>query len=105
MRIFLTTLTMVVLGATAGLAADAAAGKAVYDKSCKSCHGADGAAPAAMSKMMKVDIKDLKSGEIQGMSDADMKKVTSDGKGKMPAKHVTGADADNLVAFVHSLKK
>ena len=105
MRVILTTLTMVVLGATAGLAADAAAGKVVYDKSCKSCHGADGAAPAAMSKMMKVDIKDLKSAEVQGMSDADMKKVTSDGKGKMPAKHVTGADADNLVAFVHSLKK
>lgn len=105
MRVFLTTLTMVVLGATAGLAADAKAGQAVYDKSCKMCHGADGTAPEAMSKMMKVEIKDLKSADVQKLSDADLKKVSADGKGKMPPKHVTGADADNLVAFIRTLKK
>ena len=40
-------------------AADAAAGKAVYDKSCKSCHGADGAGNPAVAKMMKVEMKAL----------------------------------------------
>ena len=89
-----------------GMAADAKAGQAVYDKSCKSCHGADGTPNAAIAKMMKVDIKDLKSAEVQGMSDADMKKIIDRRQGQDEArKTVTGADADNVVAYIRSLKK
>src|SRR5205823_13393451 len=99
MRIIQITLTLAGLSVAAGMAADAKAGQAVYDKSCKSCHGADGTPNAAIAKMMKVEMKDLKSAEVQGMSDADIKKVIADGKGKMkPIKTVTGADADNVVA-------
>ena len=37
---------------------------------------------------------------------ADVKKVISEGQGKMkPVASVTGADLDNVVAYVHSLKK
>jgi len=106
MRVLLTTLTMVVLSATAGLGADAKAGEAVYAKSCKGCHGPDGTPSATMAKMMKVDIKDMKSHEIQEMSDADLKKVMAEGKGKMkPVTAVSGAAADNVAAYIHSLKK
>ncbi len=106
MRTLLGTLSLAALTATAALAFDAAAGKAVYDSKCKSCHGADGTPNAAVAKMMKVEMKDLKSPEIQSMSDADLKKAIADGKGKMkPLKTVTGADADNVVAYVKSLKK
>src|ERR1700720_1605046 len=106
MRIIVTTLTLAGLSATAGLAADAKAGQAVYDKSCKSCHGSDGTPNATIAKMMKVEMKDLKSDEVQAMSDADIKKIISDGKGKMkPVKTVSGADADNVVAYIRSLKK
>ena len=65
----------IVLGfaaATSVQAADAKAGQAVYDKSCKSCHAPDGAGNAAVAKMMKVDMKDLKSPEVQAMSDDDL---------------------------------
>ena len=94
------------MSAAVGLAADAKAGQAVYDKSCKACHGADGTPNASMAKMMKVEMKSLKSPEVQGLSDADLKAVITDGKGKMkPVKTVTGADADNVVAYVRSLKK
>jgi len=97
---------MAILAATAGMAADAKAGQATFAKACKSCHGADGAPNASMAKMMKVEMKDLKSAEVQAMSDDDIKKVIADGKGKMkPAKTVTGADADNVVAYIRSLKK
>ena len=86
-------------------AADAAAGKAAYDKSCKSCHGPDGAASPAMSKMMKVDIKDLKSADVQAESDDDLKKVITDGKGKMkPVASASGSAAD-IVAYIRTWKK
>jgi mono/diheme cytochrome c family protein len=81
-------------------------GQASYDKCCKPCHGADGTPNPAIAKMMKVEMKDLKSAEVQGMSNDDIKKVITEGKGKMkPVKTVTGSATDDVVAYVHSLKK
>jgi mono/diheme cytochrome c family protein len=106
MRNILILTTLITTAAAAALAADAKAGQASYDKACKSCHGADGTANPAIAKMMKVEIKDLKSADVQGMSDDDIKKVITDGKGKMkPVKTVTGSAVDDVVAYVHSLKK
>jgi len=80
--------------------------KTVYDTSCKSCHGPDGTPNPAVAKMMKVEMKDLKSADIQSMSDADIATVITKGKGKMqPIKAVTGKSADDVAAYVHSLKK
>jgi len=87
-------------------AGDAAAGKAVYEKACKSCHGADGTANPAIAKMMKVDMKHLGASEVQAHSDDELKKDTVDGVGKMkPMKNLAGKDADNVVAYVRTLKK
>ena len=56
--------------------------------------------------MMKVDVPDLKSPAVQGLSEDDMKKVITDGKGKMkPVKTVSGPAVDNVVAYVRTLKK
>jgi len=83
------------------LAADAAAGKAVYETKCKSCHGADGAGNPAIGKMMKVDMK-----QLGAESDAEVKTAVTAGVGKMkPVASVAGGDLDNVVAFVHTLKK
>jgi mono/diheme cytochrome c family protein len=106
MKMILTTVILTGLSATAGLAADAKAGQAVYNKSCKSCHGPDGVANPAIAKMMKVDMKDLSSAEVQATSDDDLKKIVADGKGNMKPVHaVSGAAVDNVVAYVKSLKK
>jgi len=87
-------------------AGDSAAGKAVYERACKGCHGATGTANPAMAKVMKVEIKDLGSSEVQSMSDDDLKKVVTDGKGKMqPIKSVTGKSVDDVVAYVRTFKK
>lgn len=87
-------------------AGDATAGKEVYDKACKGCHGATGTANPGMAKAMKVEIKDLGSSDVQAMSDADLKKIITDGKGKMqPIKSVTGKSVDDVVAYVRTLKK
>jgi len=96
----------VALTATAACAADAKAGQATFGTSCKSCHGSDGTPNAAVAKAMKVEIKDLKSAEVQGKSDDDIKKIITEGTGKMHAvKAVSGADADNVVAYVRTWKK
>jgi mono/diheme cytochrome c family protein len=88
------------------VAADAANGKAIYDRSCKACHGVDGTANPAVAKAMKVEIPDLKSQEVQALSDADIKNIIATGKGKMrPIKAVSGSDADDVAAYIHTLKK
>src|SRR5947199_5242914 len=96
---------LIVLG-MAAQAADVKAGKAAYDQSCKSCHGPDGTPSAAVAKMMKVEMKDLKSPEVQALSNDAIKKVVTEGKGKMmPVKNLSAAAADNVIAYVRSLKK
>jgi mono/diheme cytochrome c family protein len=106
MRRTATILTLMAAAAATCLAADVKAGQAAYDKSCKSCHGADGTPNANIAKMMKVDIKDLKSPEVQALSDADIKTIITAGKGKMHAvASVTGSAVDDVVAYVRSLKK
>jgi len=93
-------------GSLAMAAGDAAAGKAVYDKACKSCHGADGTPNAGIAKSMKVTMAHLGDASVQGMSDADLMAVITNGKGKMkPTKSVTGKAAEDVVAYMRSLKK
>jgi mono/diheme cytochrome c family protein len=101
MRMILMTAALAAVSSTAVFAADAAAGKAVYDKSCKTCHGPTGTPPAGMAKAM--GIKDFQTTDF---SDAAIKTAVTDGKGKMkPIPTVTGASLDNVAAYVKTLKK
>jgi cytochrome c6 len=87
-------------------AADAAAGKAVYTSKCQACHAADGAGNQNLAKAMGVTLAPLGGADVQKMSDEDLKKVVAGGKGKMkPIASVTGADLDNVVAYIRTLKK
>jgi mono/diheme cytochrome c family protein len=99
------TLALAVAGAPAW-AANAAAGKTVYTSKCQACHAADGSGNQNIAKAMGVTLKPLGGAEVQGMSDDDLKKAITAGKGKMkPVSSVTGADLDNVIAYVRSLKK
>jgi len=100
------TLGLFALAAGIAAAADANAGHAAYDKSCKRCHGADGQPVEMIAKMMKVEMAPLGSAKAQALSDADIKKIILEGKGKMKATAgMTPAQADDVVAFVRTLKK
>ena len=104
MRIVANLTIMMILSGLAAWAADAKAGQAVYARACRSCHGADGVPVAAAAKMLKAEMKDLKT--VTGsISEADMKKIVAEGKGKMaPVKGIAGADLDNVIAYTKSLK-
>lgn len=101
-----TAFLLVVLMGGAIHAADANNGKVAYDRSCKSCHGADGTPNPAVAKMFKVDMKALGSAEVQAETDDQIKKIITDGQGKMhPVKSITESTLDDVVAYVRSLKK
>jgi cytochrome c6 len=94
------------LAAMTAYGADAAAGKTLYGTKCRVCHGADYKGNPGLAKAMKVEFKPLDGADVQGMSDADLKKVITMGMGKMkPVSGLKPADVDNLVAFLRSLKK
>jgi len=106
MRTILVTLTLVSLTGAAAFAADITAGQAAFARACKMCHGPDGTPNPAIAKMMNVDMRDLKSAEVQAISNDDIKKIISGGKGKMkPIASVSGSTLDDVAAYIHTLKK
>ncbi len=85
---------------------DAAMGKEVFLKKCKTCHGEDGSGNQGMAKLLKTTIPPMGSDEVQGKSDADMKKIITEGMGKMrPVKDLSDTEIDNVIAYVRTFKK
>jgi mono/diheme cytochrome c family protein len=79
-----------------------AAGADDYKAKCVMCHGADGT--GAMAKRM--GSKDLNSPEVKAMSEADIAKIISDGKGKMTGfkGKLTDDQIKGVAAYVKTLK-
>ena len=90
----------------AALAADASAGKAIYEKSCVSCHGKDGKGNPAMAKVLGEKGLDLTGKEATQKSDEQLLKVIAEGAGKMPAQKTLSKDEQKQVlTYVRSLAK
>jgi cytochrome c6 len=89
------------LAAAIPAAADDAA--ALYKSKCQVCHGADGKGTAAGQNM---GARDFTSPEVAKQSDADMAKITKEGKGKMPKFEgkLTDDQIKGLIKYIHSLK-
>jgi len=92
---------IVVLAMSAPAVAEDAA--ALYKAKCQVCHGADGKPSAAGEKM---GAKDFHAPDVVKMSDADLIKITKEGKGKMPAYNgkLTDDQITELIKHVRSLK-
>jgi len=105
-RVLLVAATFLGAAGITMYAADAAAGKALYDKKCKTCHGPTGDGNPGMAKALNVQFKEFSGADIQKMSDGDLKKVITMGSGKMKAvAGLSDDDVSNAIAFVRSLKK
>jgi len=80
-------------------------GAAIYKAKCSACHGVDGKGQTAMGKNMK--LRDLGSGEVQKLTNAELDKIIADGKGKMPAYKgkLDQASIDAVIAHIRTFKK
>jgi mono/diheme cytochrome c family protein len=85
---------------------DAAAGKALFTKRCATCHGANGEGREALAKTLKVQMRHLGSKEVLAKSDAQLKKDTVEGTGKMkPVKDLKDSEVADIIAYLRSLEK
>ena len=99
-------LGMVGASASGVLAADAAAGKALFDRSCVGCHGANGKGNPGMAKVLGEKGLNLTSKEVAAKSDDQLLKVIAEGQGKMPAQSKLSKDEQKaVVSYVRSLAK
>lgn len=99
--------TVAMVLAATGMAAEPT-GAALYGKHCASCHGKDGKGNPKMAKMFKVEpaVLDLTVGATPKMTDADLIKIITEGKGKkMPAfaKKMTAQQIKDVAAAVRAL--
>jgi len=106
-KLLILTLSLLVVGAVAVKAEDAAAN---YKKNCEKCHGADGKGETKMGK--KTGVKDMTTAEYQSNLKDDkafksIKEGIKDGDSvKMkPAEGLTDDEIKALVAHVRTLKK
>ncbi len=85
---------------TAAASTDA---QALYKSKCQVCHAADGKGSAAGQKL---GVRDFRSPEVAKESDADLIKITKQGKGKMPrfGSKLTDDQIKALIAYIRSLK-
>lgn len=80
--------------AAGGAAGDVAAGKAVFEANCQGCHAAGGT-QAGVGPQLSATKLDA----------AGIKTTVENGRGAMPGGLVSGADLDNVVAYVDSIKQ
>jgi cytochrome c6 len=80
------------------------AGQATYKAKCQSCHGSTGIPYPGIAK--NLGVKPIDDPEVRKHSEAEMIKVTEEGKGKMPAYKgkLTDEQIKDAVSYLRSLK-
>jgi mono/diheme cytochrome c family protein len=85
------------------LSAHAQSAADLFKSKCAGCHGADGTGSATGKKM---GAHDFTTADVQGMSDAQLTDIITNGKNKMPKyASLKPEDIKGLVAYIRTLKK
>ena len=87
------------------VAADAPAGKALYEKNCASCHGADGKGNPAMIKALGEKGLNITTKEVAQMPDDHVAKIITEGAGKMPKSKLSPAEQKQVLSYSRTLAK
>jgi mono/diheme cytochrome c family protein len=99
------TLTAITFMFSLSLSAHAQnASEALYKSKCAACHGVDGSGSATGKKM---GAHDFTTAEVQGMADAELSTIITNGKNKMPkyGASLKPEDIKGLVAYIRTFKK
>jgi cytochrome c6 len=101
---FIATLAIVIFALAFSNLCSAQSGADLFKSKCAMCHGPDGKGQTAMGK--NLNIRDLGSAEVQSQTDADLTKIITDGKWKMPKYDgkLTGDQITDLVKYIRTLK-
>jgi cytochrome c6 len=104
MEVFATMTTIAIVFLLAVSVQAQNASETLYKTKCATCHGADGAGSAMGTKM---GAHDFTTAAVQGMSDADLTDIITNGKNKMPkyGASLKPEDIKGLVAYIRTLKK
>jgi len=102
MNKLMSIVVLILIGALA-VPAFAQEDPALYKSKCQVCHGPDGKGSAVGQKL---GVRDFHSPEVAKESDAELIKITKDGKNKMPKFEgkLTDDQIKSLIKYVRSLK-
>jgi mono/diheme cytochrome c family protein len=77
----------------------------LYQSKCATCHAADGSGNTPAGKVLK--LKDIRSPEVQAMTDAELATIIAKGKDKMPPyeKTMKADQIQSMVAYMRDLAK
>ena len=104
MQVFATVTAIAVVFALLLSAHAQNAADALYKSKCAACHGADGTGSATGKKL---GAHDFTTAEVQGMADAELSTIITNGKNKMPkyGASLKPEDIKGLVAYIRTFKK
>lgn len=104
-KLVLPAVASMALALSPALFGQAETGEALYKRNCAGCHGADGSGQTPMGRTFKIG--DMRSAEVQKMTDAQLADLIAKGKGKMPAyeKKLSHEQIESVVGHLRELAK
>ena len=93
---------LALLSSASPILAAQTAGAAAFKANCAMCHGPDGSGNTPIGKSL--NIPDLRSAEIQKLTDTEIAGVISNGKGSMPSfKNLSKDQIHSLITYIREL--